>query len=159
MLFKKGTGVLKKGILVIAASVAVSACSDIDHAENEAQAAAATAEVERVLANAEIVINAPTELPELLRLIREKSSHPLASHPSSCHLIPVGTKSCGGPERFVLVSSEQADVELVTMLAERYTRIQQEQMQNTEMSNCQILEPPEVTVAAGMCVPLRSERY
>ena len=76
-----------------------------------------------------------------------------ATQATSCRAIGYGSRPCGGPSRFVVVSSETADTAALRRLTDRYTALETEENRRTGMmSTCVMLEPPAVALRGGVCI-------
>jgi len=72
-----------------------------------------------------------------------------------CSYIAYGSKACGGPQGYLLFSSE-IDIERLKNLVEKYTQDEAlYNMQNGIASDCSIPAPPEnMDCIAGKCVEM-----
>ncbi len=76
-----------------------------------------------------------------------------------CQVLGIGSRPCGGPEQFLLFSTQQTDQKMLTITNDRYTRIRQEQQQRLgQRSICQQLVAPQPACRQQQCVLLNSER-
>ncbi|MBA3989181.1 MAG: hypothetical protein C0463_08660 [Idiomarina sp.] len=97
------------------------------------------------------------EAADILALLQQELRVASASEPAQCRVLPVGQKPCGGPERFVLFSTQTADEDKILRLVDAYNRAQ---VQDPDMvSDCQVLEPPRVVLRDGLCRVMPASRY
>jgi len=95
------------------------------------------------------------DMEALLREIRITAGVARASHLDQCKLLSVGAKPCGGPERYVLYSTENADETTLKALAERYTELAKQRNEREGLiSDCSVITPPNLSLVGGVCVPL-----
>ncbi|MDV6327344.1 hypothetical protein Q5L94_04685 [Idiomarina sp. Sol25] len=75
-----------------------------------------------------------------------------ASNVESCKLLKVGHKSCGGPELYLVYSSENVENEAQLLdLVRRYNSQSKSWSSEGKMSNCQFIPRPEVELVGGQC--------
>lgn len=85
------------------------------------------------------------------KLTADKSCHT----DQQCQVIGIGSRPCGGPEQFLLYSTQQTDQKMLTITNDRYTRTRQEQQQRLGLrSTCQQLIPPVPACRQQQCVLL-----
>ncbi len=85
------------------------------------------------------------------KLTADKSCHT----DQQCQVIGIGSRPCGGPEQFLLFSTQQTDQKMLTITNDRYTRTRQEQQQRLGLrSTCQQLIPPVPACRQQQCVLL-----
>ncbi len=76
-----------------------------------------------------------------------------------CQVIGIGNKPCGGPEQFLLFSTQQTDQKMLAITNDRYTRIRQEQQQRLGLhSICQQLTAPVTACRQQQCVIIDARR-
>lgn len=69
-----------------------------------------------------------------------------------CKTVPVGAKSCGGPESYMAYSTAKVSVEKATALAERFRKEREAQNQASGLvSDCRFLMDPGARCRAGTC--------
>ena len=72
-----------------------------------------------------------------------------------CQVLGIGSRPCGGPEQFLLFSTQQTDQKMLTITNDRYSRIRQEQQQRLGLrSTCQQLIAPVPACRQQQCVLL-----
>ena len=72
----------------------------------------------------------------LQRLTADKSCMQAAQ----CKVLPVGHRPCGGPEQYLVYSSQTTDEKLLAITNARYKKLKQEQQQRLGLrSSCQML--------------------
>lgn len=83
--------------------------------------------------------------------IKSLIGQPQASEVGSCQLIKLGEKACGGPERYLVYSTETVvDEEQLLMLIREYNRLSNQRKQG-EFSTCEFIPRPKVELVGGMC--------
>jgi len=87
--------------------------------------------------------------------IQELLNESNCSDSSQCSYIAYGTKACGGPQGYLVFSSE-IDTEKLKGLVNKYTTAEDTyNKQNGIMSDCSIPSPPEnIECSNGKCVTL-----
>ena len=87
-------------------------------------------------------------IPNIKRLI----GTPKADSIDACKLLSVGRKACGGPQFYMVYSTESVTDEAALMdLVQRYNAAQQEINRSGQMSNCQFIPRPQVTLQDNIC--------
>ena len=100
-----------------------------------------------------VVAPLPTDLAGVQAEIERLTASPTATSAAACRVVAYGSKPCGGPTRFVAVSSESTDTARVARLAERYTALETERNRREGLaSDCMMVEPPPVALRGGVCV-------
>lgn len=137
---------------LVVLSVSLTGCSkeapDITVAENINNELEATLQLQS------------SDIQQILQEIRLAAGIAHASNPESCKLLAIGAKPCGGPERFVLYSSEQTDEAQLKALGQRYTElVKQRNLEEGLVSDCSVITPPQVALIDGICVPLRTATH
>jgi hypothetical protein len=80
------------------------------------------------------------------------------SSPAVCRTLPLGSKPCGGPRRYLVYSLDVTDSARLAADAARYN--QAEARRNREeglVSDCSMLLPPQVSCVSRKCVAVKSE--
>lgn len=109
---------------------------------------------------AEVAEYQMSDMNQLLRDIRAAAADPRATELASCQLQPIGAKPCGGPEAYILYSAETADVERLETLAQRYTELARIRNERESLvSDCAVLERPQVNLRSGVCTTERTADY
>lgn len=90
---------------------------------------------------------------ELYAEITRAIGTPEAQDIASCKMASFGAKACGGPESYLIYSTESTDEASLLELISRYnmlakTRNKQEGL----VSNCAVVMPPQITLKNGVCV-------
>jgi hypothetical protein len=81
------------------------------------------------------------------------------SSPAVCRALPLGSKPCGGPRRYLVYSLEVTDSARLAADAARYS--QTEAQRNREkglVSDCSMLMEPQVSCVSRRCVAIQTER-
>ena len=74
---------------------------------------------------------------------------------AECKLLPVGNKACGGPEQYLLYSSQQTDEKLLAITNDRYSKLKKQQQQRLGMyTTCQMVIEPVAQCRQRQCVIL-----
>ncbi len=93
-------------------------------------------------------------LAELLNDIRATAGVAYAENLTSCKLAEVGVKACGGPERYIIYSTEVADEKALLELIARYNEASAAlNRENQLVSDCSVITRPRITLNNGICVP------
>lgn len=74
-----------------------------------------------------------------------------AQHIDSCKVLPLGKKACGGPERYVVYSSESVTDERALLDAVHRYNENAKEAAKTGYSTCQHIPEPEPQLVGGMC--------
>ena len=93
------------------------------------------------------------ELETQFEVIQKLISEGTCSDSSQCNYIAYGTKACGGPQGYLVFSSE-VDLEKLKNLVDKYTAAEDTyNKQNGIMSDCSIPSPPDnIECSDGKCV-------
>ncbi len=87
----------------------------------------------------------------LQRLTENKSCQQNAQ----CKILAVGHRPCGGPEQYLVYSSQTTDEKLLAITSERYKKLKQEQQQRLGLrSTCQIMPQPVAACQQQQCALL-----
>ena len=74
------------------------------------------------------------------------------SNSGQCEIIAFGSKPCGGPWEYLVYSSSDTDVELLTEKVNAFNQLQEKYNQeNGIFSDCAFVGPPVVTCTDGQC--------
>lgn len=100
----------------------------------------------------EALINSePATLAPSIANIKAIIGEPKATDINSCKLLEVGQKACGGPQRYIVYSSESISNEKRLIdLVRRYNQLTLEHSQD-KVSTCEFVSRPEVRLVNGMC--------
>lgn len=72
---------------------------------------------------------------------------------SQCRTMPVGHKSCGGPEGYVAYSTKSGNTARLLALGEQYAAARKAENERSGMlSNCMVERDPGATCVANRCV-------
>jgi len=72
---------------------------------------------------------------------------------SQCHSLGVGSKACGGPERYLAWSSKQGDGARLKTLVEQHSAARRaDDAREHMMSTCSLVSDPGATCSAGRCM-------
>src|SRR5690554_1558639 len=131
----------KAFIPAVLLSLSLIGCGDaLEKSQDNARVNNETEQLEEQLA----VINelATNEEREnaLLRAIRSEVGLPTASNLEHCKLVGLGHRPCGGPDRFLLYSTETTNESLLLGLVERYNNmVRQRVNESGMMGTCEVL--------------------
>ncbi|MCO4320063.1 hypothetical protein [Aliidiomarina quisquiliarum] len=138
------------GVCLISPLLLLTACNNDAAKSNASQAQAEVV--------AEPLFTAPLPAAEglagLLSDIRATAGVAYAQNLSSCKLAEVGVKACGGPERYIIYSTEVADEQALLELISRYNEASAAFNRDSQlMSDCSIAPRPRIILNNGICVP------
>jgi hypothetical protein len=72
---------------------------------------------------------------------------------SQCHPVGIGSKACGGPERYMAWSSKNSDGAALKALIEQHAAARRADDEREHMmSTCSLISDPGATCRAGQCV-------
>ncbi|MEX1221527.1 MAG: hypothetical protein WEA82_05385 [Idiomarina sp.] len=94
------------------------------------------------------------ELAEKREQIRDIIRPPRASDITQCKLVGLGSRPCGGPERYVIYSTATTDEDKLLPAVEEYNRMHKIlNEQQGQVSICEMLPEPNIALNSGMCMP------
>jgi hypothetical protein len=102
---------------------------------------------------------APTPAPAadaatLYRQLRDEVGDAACSASEQCHTMAVGHKPCGGPEAYLVWSSQVSDGARLRALAQAYAQARRDENQRTgRVSDCSLVTDPGARCEASRCVP------
>ncbi|WP_417685326.1 hypothetical protein [Pseudidiomarina gelatinasegens] len=139
-----------KGLSAIALLVLLSGCVDAERVdETKAENGATTAE-QAMEPAAAAMRNA--RIAALDNQIRTMVGIPRADSLEQCKLAEVGKRACGGPEYYIAYSTQVTDEQALQKLITEYTQLRVEHIQATqEMSTCEVIPRPQLTIENGIC--------
>ena len=89
----------------------------------------------------------------LLQKIQEEIGSAECDNASQCKTLPVGHKSCGGPEGYLAYSTKTGNTKQLMALAEQYAAARKAENERSGMlSNCMMEPDPGATCVANRCV-------
>lgn len=89
----------------------------------------------------------------LWQQIQAETANNSCDGPQQCQSIGVGSKACGGPERYLAWSSKQGDGARLKQLVARHAAARREEdLRDGMMSTCSVVSDPGATCEAGRCV-------
>lgn len=89
---------------------------------------------------------------DTLARIRAMIGPATCSASSQCRTLPVGAKSCGGPQFYLPYSTANTDVAALTALADQYKAERQAaDRASGAMSDCRMVTDPGAVCRAGTC--------
>ncbi|WP_233079417.1 hypothetical protein [Rheinheimera soli] len=72
---------------------------------------------------------------------------------NQCKVIGVGARPCGGPDQYLIYSTQQTDEKMLSYTNERYQKLKKQQNEKLGlMSTCQMLLPPVSACVEKTCV-------
>lgn len=96
---------------------------------------------------------APATPASLLAAIEAERGAARCDGDAQCHTIGVGSKACGGPERYLAWSSKDGDGSRLKALVQQHAALRrQEDAASGMMSTCNLMLDPGATCQAGQCV-------
>lgn len=127
-------------------TVAGTACSGVSKNEPVASEAPVTAPQPQPVAS---TVPAPT----LMQQITAEVGSARCDSTAQCKTLAIGSKACGGPERYIAYSTKQSDATRLTRLASEDAAAKKAQNARSGMvSNCAMAMDPGATCSAGRCV-------
>lgn len=89
---------------------------------------------------------------ELWQQIQSANADTSCDSNSQCHSLGVGSKACGGPERYLAWSSKRGDGAALKALVEQHAAARRaEDAREHMMSTCSLVGDPGATCRAGRC--------
>lgn len=89
----------------------------------------------------------------LWKKIQEEIGTAECDNASQCRTMPVGHKSCGGPEGYVAYSTKAGNTERLLALGEQYAAARKAENERSGiLSNCMMERDPGATCVANRCV-------
>jgi len=90
--------------------------------------------------------------PDTLSQLRAIGRDAACSSDQQCRTVPLGAKSCGGPEGYLAYSTVRNDPAKVAQLAERYREERRAANARSGMvSDCRYMADPGAVCVAGTC--------
>jgi len=90
--------------------------------------------------------------PDTLAQLRAMGSDAACNSDQQCRTVPLGAKSCGGPEGYLAYSTARTDSARVAELAERYRKERSAANARSGMaSDCRFIADPGAACVAGKC--------
>jgi hypothetical protein len=90
---------------------------------------------------------------DLLARIEAERGAAACDMDAQCHTIGIGSKACGGPERYLAWSSRNGDgTRLRALVAEHAAARRADDAKAGMMSTCSVVPDPGATCSAGHCV-------
>ena len=84
--------------------------------------------------------------------LRALGSGAACNSDQQCKTVPVGAKSCGGPESYMAYSTAKASPDKANALAERYRKEREAENRSSGLvSDCRYLMDPGAQCRAGTC--------
>ncbi|MDF3127280.1 hypothetical protein [Rheinheimera sp. 1928-s] len=72
---------------------------------------------------------------------------------NQCKVIGVGARPCGGPDQYLIYSTQHTDEKMLSYTNERYQKLKKQQNEKLGlMSTCQMLLPPVSACVEKTCV-------
>jgi hypothetical protein len=96
---------------------------------------------------------APGRTADLLARIEAERADAACDTDAQCHTIGIGSKACGGPERYLAWSSRNGDgTRLRALVAEHAAARRADDAKAGMMSTCSVVPDPGATCSAGHCM-------
>lgn len=93
-----------------------------------------------------------SEMREIRLLMEQEAGDASAQRLEQCRVVPVGAKTCGGPQAFVIYSTAVSDERKLQELARQYTEAEEKYNRVAQvMSTCSYVIPPEIRLENGRC--------
>ena len=94
---------------------------------------------------------------ELLALVRQQLRPAYASTADECRVLGVGSRPCGGPERFIVYSTANTNESVLLELVGAYNRNRMaDDAREGLVSNCRVIPKPAVVLQDGICRAART---
>lgn len=107
-----------------------------------------------------VQLNVGNSLPELKMEIMRVIGTPYAQSITSCKVAAFGAKACGGPNSYLVYSTESSEELPLLELIARYNMLMRaENVAEGMISTCAVVLPPEVTLTNGVCVVTDAKAY
>ena len=142
----------------LALLLALGACSGVSANGNAPAAPAAPGATPAASAPAQQPAPAPAPAGNnvhagLLQKIQEEIGAAECDNASQCKTLPVGHKSCGGPEGYLAYSTKTGNSKRLMALADQYAAARKAENERSGMlSNCMMEPDPGATCVANRCV-------
>lgn len=95
---------------------------------------------------------------QLYQRMQKLTTDKSCSTDQQCQVIGIGSRPCGGPEQYLLFSTQQTDQRMLTITNDRYTKTRQEQQRRLGLrSTCQQLLAPLPACRQQQCVLLDAQ--
>ena len=95
----------------------------------------------------------PEATARLWQQIQSANADTACDGDSQCHSLGVGSKACGGPERYLAWSSKRSDGAALQALAQRHSAARRaDDARAAMMSTCSVVSDPGAVCRAGRCV-------
>lgn len=89
---------------------------------------------------------------EVAQLIDQEVGNARAETLSSCSVLAIGAKPCGGPWGYLVYSEEESDPEKLKLLVERYNDLDEIRMNEEDyVSTCDYATEPTLSLENGSC--------
>ena len=89
----------------------------------------------------------------LWQRIQAETANAGCDNDSQCHSIGIGSKACGGPERYLAWSSKTTDGAALTALVNRHSAARRaDDVRESMMSTCSLVSDPGAVCRANRCV-------
>lgn len=134
-----------RALLLLVAAMSLAACTQLIDSGTEAPAAEASAFRDE----ADYRAQREQAVADLDALIGEAA----AAQVSACRVVAVGAKACGGPMAYRVYSATASDASRVEAAAARVTALDRRANEQFQyVSDCMLVEPPQVALVDGRCV-------
>lgn len=130
----------------LAVLLGLSACSGVSATGNGAASSAPAASAPA----------APASTQGMWQKIQAEIGDAACDSSTQCRTMPVGHKSCGGPESYVAYSTKSGNAARLLEMGTQYAAARKAENQDSGMvSNCMLERDPGATCAANRCVLMK----
>lgn len=89
---------------------------------------------------------------EVAQLIEMEVGNAETDNLSSCKVLPIGAKPCGGPWGYLVYSEEASDTDKLKQLVDKYNELDEIRMKKEGLgSTCDVATEPELSIKNGSC--------
>lgn len=150
-----------KGITLLGVALLLSACVDSDNKESamaDEQSANEVTQPVDATPDPAVAGSRSARLSALDNQIRTMVGIANADSLEQCRLAEVGRRACGGPEYYIAYSTKVTDEAALQQLIDEYTQLRIEHIHDTqEMSTCEVIPRPQLTIHNGVCRAVSTE--
>lgn len=138
------------GMLVFA--VAITGCVDAEQANSYGSVSMTHETEQEQSVDPAADASRDARIAELDNQIRTMVGIARADSFDQCRLAAVGKRACGGPEYYIAYSTQETDEKTLQQLIDEYTQLRIEHIQATqEMSTCEVIPEPQLSLENGIC--------
>ncbi len=138
------------GILTFA--FAITGCVDAEQANSDGNLSMPNQMEQEQSVDPAADASRDARIAELDNQIRSMVGIARADSYDQCRLAAVGKRACGGPEYYIAYSTKETDEKALQQLVDEYTQLRIEHIQATqEMSTCEVIPEPQLSLENGIC--------